>query len=733
MRKICPSPDLLEEGLRHHQAGRIEEAAKNYRQILSADPRQPDAMHLLGVIAQTVGRLDEALELISESLRLNPSNISAMNNLAGVLKDQARYEDAAGFYEAAIEADPNSAYIHSNLGNVLQQLGRGDEAANCHRRALELDPQSYAAHCNLGAVLKEQGHLAEASEFYRAAIALNPQAHEAHVNLGVVFKEQAKFAEAEASFMQALSIQPESDAALTNLGATFKEQGRLPEAIGSLRLALRINPRSHFALLNLGNALKDAGDFVEAGECLRHAVALKPNWHLAHSNLGTVFNQLGQAEHAAECFRRALELKPDYHPAHSNLLFTLNYLPGTDRAALFAEHRRFDTQFCQGFSDLISLHQNTIEPERRLRIGFVSGDLREHSVAHFIAPVFTRHDAAAFEIFCYANQTVSDGVTARLRETVEHWREVAGLSDEELADAIRRDRIDILVDLSGHTARHRLLVFARKPAPIQVSMIGYMQTTGLSAMDYRITDEHLDPTGVSDPFNTEKLIRLPAGAAAFQTPIDSPRVNELPALSNGHVTFASFNNLAKVSPAAVAAWAEILRRQPNAQLLVVGRAGNSLQSDFEKHGISADRLDFRDRLPMREFLELHHQVDFLLDTFPYNGGTTSLLALWMGVPMVTLAGEGTVSRTGAGILQGVGLSRLVASSVEEYVTLAVSETSDLAALATLRQSLRAKLLPSLEDPGIFTSQLEGAFRDIWRKWCAKSGDDSLHLPLAANC
>ena len=733
MRKICPSPDLLEEGLRHHQAGRIEEAAKNYRQILSADPRQPDAMHLLGVIAQTVGRLDEALELISESLRLNPSNISAMNNLAGVLKDQARYEDAAGFYEAAIEADPNSAYIHSNLGNVLQQLGRGDEAANCHRRALELDPQSYAAHCNLGAVLKEQGHLAEASEFYRAAIALNPQAHEAHVNLGVVFKEQAKFAEAEASFMQALAIQPESDAALTNLGATFKEQGRLPEAIGSLRLALRINPRSHFALLNLGNALKDVGDFVEAGECLRHAIALKPNWHLAHSNLGTVFNQLGQAKHAAECFRRALELKPDYHPAHSNLLFTLNYLPGTDRAALFAEHRRFDTQFCQGFSDLISLHQNTIEPERRLRIGFVSGDLREHSVAHFIAPVFTRHDAAAFEIFCYANQTVSDGVTTRLRETVEQWREVAGLSDEELADAIRRDRIDILVDLSGHTARHRLLVFARKPAPIQVSMIGYMQTTGLSAMDYRITDEHLDPTGVSDPFNTEKLIRLPAGAAAFQTPIDSPRVNELPALSNGHVTFASFNNLAKVSPAAVAAWAEILRRQPNAQLLVVGRAGNSLQSDFEKHGISADRIDFRHRLPMREFLELHHQVDFLLDTFPYNGGTTSLLALWMGVPMVTLAGEGTVSRTGAGILQGVGLSRLVASSVEEYVTLAVSETSGLAALATLRQSLRAKLLPSLEDPGIFTSQLEGAFRDIWRKWCAKSGDDSLHLPLAANC
>lgn len=720
MRKICPSPDLLEEGLRHHQAGRIEEAAKNYRQVLSKDPRQPDALHLLGVVAQSVGQLDEAVELISESLRINPNNVSAMNNLAGVLKDQARYEDAAGFYEAALEAKPDAAYIHSNLGAVLQQLGQLDEAAACHRHALALSPDSYAAHCNLGAVLKEQGQLAEAAEHYRKAIALNPKAHEAHVNLGVVFKELSKFTEAEECFMRALAIQPESDAALTNLGATLKEQGRLPEAIASLRLALRINPRSHYALLNLGNALKDAGNFPEASECLRHAVAIRPNWHLAHSNLGTVFNQLGQADRAAACFRRALELKPDYHPAHSNLLFTLNYLPGTDRAELFAEHRRFDAMFCQGFRDLISLHQNTAEPERRLRIGFVSGDFREHSVAHFIAPVFARHDAASFEIFCYANQHVSDAVTDRLKKNVEHWREVASLSDEELADAIRCDQIDILVDLSGHTAKNRLLVFARKPAPIQVSMIGYMQTTGLSAMDYRITDEHLDPTGVSDEFNTEKLIRLPSGAATFQIPSDCPEVNELPALKNGFVTFASFNNLAKVSPEAVRAWAEILHGAPTARLLLVGRTGNSLKDDFQSHGISADRLEFSERLPMRDFLELHHRVDFLLDTFPYNGGTTSLLALWMGVPIVTLAGEGTVGRTGAGILQGVGLSNLVALNTAEYVRITLSQITDLDALARLRQSLRARLSPSLENPGIFTSQLENAFRKIWREWCAKS-------------
>ncbi len=719
--KSCLSQNLLEEGLCHHKAGRLEKAAKNYRQILSENPRQPSALHLLGVIAQGIGQLDEAVELISESLRIDPNNVSAINNLAGVLKDQARYEDAAGFYEAAIEANPNAAYIHSNLGNVLQQMGRLEDAAACHRRAIELEPESFAAHCNLGAVLKEQGRLAEAMQCYRTALALNPRAHEAHVNLGVVLKEQAKFAEAEQCFLRALAIQPESDAALTNLGATLKEQGRLPEAIGALRLALQINPRSHFALLNLGNALKDSGVFVEASECLRHVVALKPNWHLAHSNLGTVYNQLGQSHLAAECFRRALELKPDYHPAHSNLLFTLNYLPGTDRAQLFAEHRRFDTQHCQSFRDLISLHQNTADPERRLRVGFVSGDFREHSVAHFIAPVFARHDAAAFEFFCYANQNVNDGITARLRESVEHWREVAGLSDEELADAIRRDRIDILVDLSGHTARNRLLVFARKPAPIQVSMIGYMQTTGLSAMDYRITDNRLDQVGMTEAFNTEKLIRLLSGAATLQPPAECPEVNELPALKSGRVTFASFNNLAKVTPEALAAWARILQAMPASRLLVVGRGGNSVVNTLGEHGIAANRIEMLERQPMHDYLVLHHRVDFLLDTFPYCGGTTTLLAMWMGVPFITLAGKTPTSRTSAGLLDGVGLSNeLIAETEAEYVEKAIRAVSNLPQLAEWRASLRSRLAPLLDSGAGYVRELEFQFRAIWREWCANS-------------
>jgi protein O-GlcNAc transferase len=517
-----------------------------------------------------------------------------------------------------------------------------------------------------------------------------------------------------------LKLNANSDAACTNLGTALKELGRFAEAIGWHCRALELNPRSYFALNNLGSVLKDSGRFSEATGCFEKAIALNPDFHFAHNNLGSALCELGRAREAADCFRRTLELKPGYYHAFSNLLFALNYLGDTDRAELFAEHRCFDELFCKPLQPLIKPHSNRRDPERSLRIGFVSGDLREHSVALFIEPVFARCTTAAFEIFCYSNHPTPDAVTHRLRSQVEHWREVAGWSDDALADAIRHDAIDILVDLSGHTARNRLLVFARKPAPIQVSMIGYMQTTGLSAMDYRITDEHLDPTGISDAFSTETLIRLPSGAATFQPPADCPPVNELPALTNGYVTYASFNNLAKVSQEALDAWTTILHQQPTAKLLLVGRAGNSLLKEFEARGISADRLELFDRLPMSEFLALHHRVDFLLDTFPYNGGTTSLLALWMGVPLVTVAGAATVGRTGAGILQGVGLSQLVASSADEYISLALAQTCDLPALAALRQGLRARLLPSLENPAVFTGELERAFRDMWKKWCAES-------------
>lgn len=717
MTSLCPS-NLIEEGLSHQKAGRLEEAAKNYRQVLAEDPHQPDALHLLGVIAQNVGELDEAVELIAESLRFNPNNVAAINNLAGVLKDQRRYEDSVEFYLAALEAAPDAAYIHSNLGNVLKEMGRLADAETSFRRAILLDPKSYIAHNNLGTIFEAQGRPTEAIAYYRQALDLNPKSHEAFCNLGVVLKDQGKFAEAQRCFEQALQLHPGLDAACTNLGSALKEQGRLNEAVAVLLRALEINPHSHLALNNLGNTLKEQGKFTEAVTCFQRSLKLEPESHLAHNNLGSALNELGRSDEALDCFRRALEIKSTFHPALSNLLFTLNYQPNVDRAELFAQHRRFDTEFGQKYRDVITLHTNDRNPERKLRVGFVSGDFREHPVANFIEPVFTSHSKENFEIFCYANQHVSDSTTARLESKVEHWRAVGGLTDDELADQIRRDRIDILVDLSGHTSKNRLLVFARKPAPIQVTMIGYMQTSGLSAMDYRITEERLDPIGTSEEYNTEKLVRMIYGAAPFQPPVDAPLPNELPALKNGYITFASFNNLAKVTPEAVDAWARILHALPTAKLLLVGRAGNTLIEDFEAHGLTSERIIFQSRLPLKEFMALHHQVDFLLDTFPYNGGTTSLLAAWMGVPLITLAGETTAGRAGAGLLTVLGLPELISTDADDYFRKAVAAASDLPKLAQTRAALRDRLAPLLGGGVGFTNELEGAFRDMWRTWCA---------------
>ncbi len=720
----CSTTTVLEEGLRHHRAGRIDEAAKNYRQMLAEDPRQPDALHLLGCLAQTVGQLDEAVELISESLRVNPDNVSAINNLAGVLRDQGRLSEAMDFYQAAIAAAPGDAYVHSNLGNALRDAGRLDEAAAAHRRALALDPDSYAAHSNLGSVLDAQGDTREATACFRRALKLNPDSYETHVNLGVTLKREGRLAEAEASLRRALDLQPRSDVALANLGSLMLQQGRTEEAFVALELALAINPRSVIALINMGNVLKDLGRFDAALRCLESAVQFAPRSHLAHNNLGTVLNELGRAAEAAASFRRALELQPDYHWAHSNLLFTLQYLPGLERAEIYAEHLRYDEMFARPLLANAGPHRNAPDPARRLRVGYVSGDFREHSVAFFIEPVLAGHDREKFEVFCYANQVGGDATTARLRSHVEHWREVATLSDDALADRIGRDAIDILVDLSGHTARHRLLVFARKPAPIQMSMVGYMHTTGLSAMDYRITDEGLDPTGTSEQFSTERLIRLAAGAAAFQPPADCPPVNELPALTHGFVTFGSFNNLAKVTPEAVAAWAEILTAVPNSRMLVVGREGNPVHILLTGHGIAPERVEMIPRQPLHDYLRLHHRVDVLLDSFPYNGGTTSLLALWMGVPFVTLPGSSTASRTGAGLLHGVGLPRFIAASADDYVQRAVSATGDLARLAELRRELREKFAPLLTSGAGYLRELEHHFRAMWREWCATRAESA---------
>jgi predicted O-linked N-acetylglucosamine transferase (SPINDLY family) len=429
----------------------------------------------------------------------------------------------------------------------------------------------------------------------------------------------------------------------------------------------------------------------------------------------------GEMRRAVECYRRALALDPDSPSAQSNLLACLNYLPEMSTAELLAEHRRFGERLEAPLRARWGAHANSRDPDRRLRVGYVSGDFREHAMAFSIAPVLAHCDPDRFETVCYATNAFADDVTARLRGLAHQWRSVVGASDEDVAERIRRDGIDILVDLSGHTALNRLPVFARKPAPVQVAWLGYVTSTGLTAMDYRLTDARADPPGADESGYTETLVRLP-WVTVFEPAAASPSVAPLPALVGGGLTFACLNHLAKVTPEVVALWARILLAMPDSRLLI-GNAGDEnvqrrLADAFAAHGVAAARLAFRPKLPLGGFLALHREIDLALDTFPYSGGATSCHSLWMGVPFVTLAGDRYMARMGLSLLEQVGLGEFVARTQAEYADLAVRTARDRGRLAQLRSTLRQRVAASpLVDASGFVRSLESAYKEVWRAWC----------------
>ena len=688
--------------------------------ITGQPAEEPAALHRAGLVARENGQLQEALELITRSLQLNDRNILAICDLADILQRMGRPEESIEFYRAAADADPRNASIHTNLGCALSTAGHLKEALQCHRRAIKLDPKFGPGHGNLGVVYQAMGEFSQALASYRQAKKFSPDSEPIMSNLGACLLQLGRQEEALEVLSRGVVKHPRSLNAFSNLCAAYVSVNRPEEAIQAARSALEINPNSSSTLNNLGNALKAKGDYNQAIACYAKARQIEPNCHLAYNNLGSTLSEMGRSTEALEALRRALELRPESAVMFSNYLLTLNYLPDVSRDTLFTEHKRFDTQFGAPLAQLAVPHKNRPDPERRLRIGYVSADLRDHPVANFVEPILAEHSAADFEVFCYANQRVSDSVTERLRSYTDRWRSVAGLTDAELAVQIRQDKIDILVDLSGHTAGNRLLAFARKPAPVQVSAIGYMQTTGLSAMDYRITDRHLDPVGSSEPYSSETLVRLVRGAADFRPPAESPDVNELPALQNGYITFGSFNNLAKITPEVIGAWVQILKATPNSRLLVVGRAGSAIQDKLLAAGIAQERLELIERLPMQDYLKLHNRVDILLDTFPYNGGTTTLIAVWMGVPFITLSGTSAVSRAGTHLLRAMNLLELSAADVAQYVQRAVAIEGDLPKLAHWRRELRGRLAPMLGQGTGHTRELEGAYRKMWRNWCAQA-------------
>jgi predicted O-linked N-acetylglucosamine transferase (SPINDLY family) len=711
-------PDYVEAhnnlGVTLKELGRLDESEASYTQSIALKPDYAEAYNNLGATLQELGRLGEAEASYTQAIALKPDYAEAYSNLGNSLKELGRLDEAEASYTQAIALKPDYAEAHNNLGITLQELGRLDEAAVSYMQAITLKPDLAEAHNNLGNTLKELGRLNEVEGSYRQAIVLKPDYAEAHFNLGNTLKEQSRLKEAEASYTQTIPLKPDLAEAHNNLGVTLKEQGRLDEAEVSYTQAITLKPNYAEAHNNLGVTLKELGRLDEAEASYRKAITLKPDFAEVHYNLGIILKEQSRLKEALASYNKAIELKVDYSDAYSNKNSCLNCSLLWSPLFIYKQHLKFEKQFggLKVEPTLGALVKKNFG--ERLRIGYISGDFRRHSVAYFFEPLLQHHSANVVETFCYYNNTVVDMTTKRLMATCDHWRSIFGIADPEVVNLIRSDKIDILVDLSGHTEKNKLLVFTQKPAPIQVTWLGYPNTTGLSAIDYRFTDIIADPIGEADELHSEKLLRLPNGFLCFQGNEKILVGLELPQKSQGYITFGSFNNLSKITPQVIKAWSKILHMLPTSHLLL-----KSFQLKYNKdyylelfknEGLTEDRIKLHGSLHSTDdHLELYNEIDIGLDPFPYNGATTTCEALWMGVPVITLLGDRHAGRVGASILTNVGLTNFITQDIDSYIKLAVEMATNTNYLQEIRKGLRERMQRApLCDAHSFASNIETA-------------------------
>jgi predicted O-linked N-acetylglucosamine transferase (SPINDLY family) len=570
-----------------------------------------------------------------------------------------------------------------------------------------------------GLALYGLGNIAAAITALRGAIAIKPS-YRLHSDLGTIYEKQGSLDEAIAHFRQAIALEAGNTQLYCSLGTVLYRRGEDDAAIDACKAALQLEPANAKAHNLLGALMSRKEDWAAAASSFRVALGIMPHNAHTYNNLGMALSAQGHTEDAIENFRQAITLQPDLIAARSNLLFCLTQSEIATPQYVFEEHCRYGTRLA-ALRHPRPVHDNARDPGRRLRLGFVSADLWNHPVANLIEAIWGALDRTRVEIWVYHNFALEDEVSARLKKVTQSWRPVFHATDDDLYRQIRADRIDVLFDLSGHTAGNRLPVFARKPAPLQASWIGYPATTGMAEMDYYLADRHLAPAGMMDHLFTEKIVRLPAVCRFLPYP-DSPPVTSLPALHGRRFTFGSFNRPGKLSETVIALWCRILRAVPTSAMLLGSindeRLRVGLIERFARHGVTEERLILHPRTHVQAYLTLHHQVDLILDTFPYSGATTSAHAIWMGVPVLTLVGNAMSSRQTAAILYPTGLDRFVTHTEEEFVAQAVYWTEHLDELNGLRGVLRERINRSpLMDVTPIARAMENAMRIIWQRWC----------------
>ncbi|MGA7778023.1 MAG: tetratricopeptide repeat protein [Paraburkholderia sp.] len=709
---------------------RFDDAIDTYRALLSFDATSADLWFALASALQSNGDMRAAASAYESAVTLDPALIDALNNLGNCYRQLGEAALAQAAYRRVLAVQPQQAGALTNLGTLLQACGEIDAALELLAQAVTAAPDEPSCLLNLGVAQYEQRHFDEAAACFTRTLELAPQFPEAAYNLGNALYALGRRREAQAQYRDAIALNPQHADAHNNLGNVSKELGEYKAAAQAFESA--INTRSGFiaAYNNAGNLMRVLRRPAEAEAYFSAALAADPNHSASHNNLGNVLKDCGALDAGIVHYRRAIESDPDNVVAHSNLAYALTF-QAEQGETVFDECRRFSAQHETPLRATRLPHTNDRTPNRRLRIGYVGADFREHCQSLFTVPLFSHHDHERFEIFCYASVERPDALTQRLATYADVWRDVRELDDERLAQQIRADGIDVLVDLAMHMADGRPLLFARKPAPVQVAWLAYPGTTGIEAIDYRLTDPRLDPIDASaepeasrqSTHYTERSLHVPDSFWCYDPLTDEPVVNALPALSAGYLTFGCLNNPCKLTDRTLAMWGAVLREVPDACLLLMAPAGNadrSLAQRIARQGIDLERVSFTPFQPRADYLRTYHQIDLGLDTFPYNGHTTSLDSLWMGVPMVTRIGETAVGRGGLSQLFNLGLTELAGDSDEAFVRIAVELAHDWPRLAALRESLRPRMTQSpLMDGARFTAHIEAAYRQIWQTWCRR--------------
>jgi protein O-GlcNAc transferase len=745
---------LLLSATERHRAGDLAAARRLYAQALAEDPTLTIARFRSGLLEMQEGHLNEALALITQACAEAVEDARYQFGLAQVLQALGRWREAADAYRRVLNSEPASFDARFALAVALHQDGRLADAAAAYGEALALRPDDAAALGNLGSVCRELGDIDQAIRLLRTAVAREPGVASHAVNLGIALCQRREFAAAELLLREVLAAEPHNAEAAFNLGNALRGLHRLREALQQFRHAVAVRPNYAHALNNLGNVHRELGELAEARSAFAAALQAQPDYVLALNNMGCLLRTLGQSDAAEDALRRGLEINPQHAPlydnlgnvlkdageldeailcfrkalaldstnagTHSNLAYALSF-QSLEAQPILDECLRWNERFAAPLLPRVVAPVHDRSPDRRLKVGYVSADFREHCQSLFTTALLSQHDHASFEVFCYSSVVRPDDRTQRLATYADVWRDVHTLDDAALGETIRADRIDILVDLTMHMANGRPLVFARKPAPVQIAWLAYPGTTGIRAIDHRLSDPRLDPEGFEDHYS-ERTLRLADSFWCYDPLTAEPGVNALPAAERRFLTLGCLNSPCKLTDHTLRLWGGVMNAMPQARLLLLappGRHRERLLQRLAAHRIASDRVRFAEFRPRAQYLRTYHDIDIGLDTFPYNGHTTSLDSLWMGVPIVTRVGRTCVGRGGLSQLYHLDLLDLAAESDEGFVDAVVALGSDLERLAALRQTLRARLEHSpLTDGRRFARSVEHAYRQAWRAQCA---------------